>query len=130
MGPAARLLLLLALGGTLAAGRSAAATNRPEPPPPPKQQYDPDRRTCQSDHLVTTFRQQLQPWADQPERVQERLRALQADMLRSSLRRCVERGLLTPSQASDVERQLNLPVPSSLSTSPPASGSPSSGQRP
>jgi hypothetical protein len=87
--------------------------------------YDPDRSTCQSDHLVNSFRQQLQPWADQPERVPQRLRALQAEMLRSSLRRCVERGLLSPSQASAVERQLELP-----DASPPYSATPSSGQRP
>lgn len=120
MSPAARLLLLLALGGALVAGGAAAGPSRPEPPTPRKQVYDPDRSTCQSDHLVSSFRQQLQPWADQPERVQERLRVLQADLLRSSLRRCVERGLLTPSQATAVERQLDLP----------AAGPPSSGQRP
>ncbi len=120
MHPAASLLLVLALGGALAAGRATAAPSRPVPPPPRKEVYDPDRSTCQSDHLVSSFRQQLLPWADQPERVQERLRALQAEMLRASLRRCVERGLLSPSQASAVERQLALP----------ASGTPASGQRP
>jgi hypothetical protein len=125
MRPTARLLLLLALGGALAAGRAGAGPSRPEPQPPRKEVYDPDRSTCQSDHLVNSFRQQLQPWADQPERVQQRLRALQAEMLRSSLRRCVERGLLSPSQASAVERQLELP-----DASPPYSATPSSGQRP
>lgn len=120
MRPTARLLLLLTLGGALAAGRAAAGTSRPEPPPPRKEVYDPDRRTCQSDHLVNSYRQQLLPWVDQPVHVQQRLRALQAEMLHSSLRRCVERGLLSPTEASAVERQLELP----------AASTPSSGQRP
>jgi hypothetical protein len=125
MRPSASLLLLLALGGALTAGRATAAPSRPVPPPPRKEVYDPDRATCQSDHLVSSFRQQMLPWADQPERVQERLRALQAEMLRASLRRCVERGLLSPGQASAVERQLALPA-----AGPPSSASPASGQRP
>lgn len=112
-------LALLASGaGLLAAGAHAGPT-RPQPPPPRQVRYDPDLATCKPAHLAGTFREQLKPWADQPEAVQARLRALQAEMLRASLKRCVGRGLLTPAEAAELEQGL-------LSSS----GAQPSGQRP
>jgi hypothetical protein len=105
------LLTVLLLVGASTSRRAVAAPARPEPPPAPKKIYDPDAGTCRPDHLESTFQAQLKPWADQPERVQERLRALQAEMLRATLQRCLGRGLLSPDEAAGVERRLGLAGP-------------------
>lgn len=99
---------LVALFASVAASASAQPT-RPQPPPPRKEVYDPDQATCQPAHVERTFAEQLKPWADQPEPVQARLRLVQADMLRASLRRCVGRGLMSPAEAQGLEQRLLSP---------------------
>jgi|688.fasta_scaffold302279_2 hypothetical protein len=106
--PLLATLAMVALSSSVAATASAQPT-RPQPPPPRKEVYDPDQVTCQPAHVERTFAEQLKPWADQPEPVQARLRLVQADMLRASLRRCVGRGLMTPSEAQALEQRLLTP---------------------
>jgi hypothetical protein len=89
--------------------RAEAQPSRPQPPPPRTQLYDPDAVTCRPEELEGAHRSQLLPWADQSEAVLNRLRQVQAEMLRASLRRCQERGLLTPAQARGMEERLGLP---------------------
>jgi hypothetical protein len=119
----ARLMVCVAAGCLISMFAPSPATtqpNRPQPPPPRTQRYDPDAAICTQESLVGAYRRQLLPWADQSEAVLSRLRQLQAEMLRASLRRCQERGLLTPDQAQGVEQRLGLPAASPSS----------SGQRP
>ncbi len=100
-----RILSLLAAGwliGPLLPLPTDAQPSRPQPPPPRTQHYDPDASTCKPEQLESGFRRQLLPWADQSEAVLNRLRQVQAEMLRASLRRCQQRGLLTPDQARGV----------------------------
>ncbi|MFM7360803.1 MAG: hypothetical protein ACKOBY_11980 [Cyanobium sp.] len=97
------------LTGLIAPMPSPAQPSRPEPPPAPIQRFDPDASTCRPEELESGFRRQLLPWADQSEAVLNRLRQVQAEMLRASLRRCQQRGLLTPDQALGVEQRLKLP---------------------
>jgi hypothetical protein len=86
----------------------AATPTRPQPPPPRKVLYDPDQVACRAEHLESSAREQLRPWAEQPPEVLARLRLLQAEMLRASLRRCIARGLLTPADAAAVEQRLGF----------------------
>jgi hypothetical protein len=119
----ARLLVWVAAGWLISLFAPLPATtqpNRPQPPPPRTQRYDPDAATCTQESLEGAYRRQLLPWADQSEAILSRLRQLQAEMLRASLRRCQERGLLTPDQVQGVEQRLGLPAASTSS----------SGQRP
>lgn len=115
----ARLLLCVAVGWLSSLFAPLPATtqpNRPQPPPPRTQRYDPDASACTQESLEGAYRRQLLPWADQSEAVLSRLRQLQAEMLRASLRRCQERGLLTPDQAQGVEQRLGLPAASPSSS--------------
>jgi hypothetical protein len=122
--------LALVLAGSVLPGGAAPAGGpvRPQLPPSPREVYDPDQATCQADHLQSRFHEQLRPWSDQPEAVQARLRALQAEMLRATLRRCVGRGLLSPAEAAALQQRLGVAEP----TVAPAAGGASqpSGQRP
>ena len=93
----------------LATGPAHAQPSRPQPPPARVERFDPDTSICQPEELESAHRRQLLPWADQSEAVLSRLRQVQADMLRASLRRCQERGLLTPEQVRGVEERLALP---------------------
>ena len=78
-----------------------------QPPPPPRQKlYDPDPEVCKATALRTTFQQQLLPWADQPAKVQASLREVQLEMLRATLKRCVDKGLMGAEQAGAIEREL------------------------
>jgi hypothetical protein len=70
--------------------------------------YDPDQVACRAEHLESHAREQLRPWADQPPEVLARLRLLQWEMLRASLRRCLARGLITPAEAAAVEQRLGF----------------------
>ncbi|MEB3256288.1 MAG: hypothetical protein VKJ05_07865 [Synechococcaceae cyanobacterium] len=96
--------------GALAGGAQAAHAEpiRPQPPPPRKEIYDPDQAACRAEHLESHARQQLSPWADQPPEVLARLRLLQGEMLRASLRRCIARGLISPTEAAGVEQRLGF----------------------
>jgi hypothetical protein len=110
--PAVGNLALMALGcltAPIPPTPTRAQPSRPQPPPPPIQRFDPDASTCRPEELENGFRRQLLPWADQSEAVLNRLRQVQAEMLRASLRRCQQRGLLTPDQALKVEQRLQLP---------------------
>jgi hypothetical protein len=120
------LAALVSLVPTVSTAAPAGPT-RPQPPPSRKELYDPDQATCQPASVERTFAEQLRPWADQPEPVQARLRLLQAEMLRSSLQRCVSRGLLSEADAQALEQRLLAgPQPSS----PQPSNAQPSGQRP
>ena len=120
VGPAAVAALVLTVASVW------AGPTRPQPPPSRKEVYDPDKATCQPAHMKSAFHQQLAPYADQPEPVQARLRALQAELLHASLQRCIGRGLLTPVEASGLEQQLLSPPRSPMS----GGGAQPSGQRP
>ena len=104
----------------------AATPTRPQPPPPRKVLFDPDQAACRAEHLESHAREQLRPWADQPPEVLARLRLLQGEMLRASLRRCVGRGLLSPVEAAGLEQQLL----SSPRLPPSGEAAQPSGQRP
>ena len=79
---------------------------QPLPPPSPEQVYDPDRATCEPEHLRAAVERQLQPYADQSPAVLAQLRTVQLDMVRRTLQRCVARELLTAEQATQLEREL------------------------
>lgn len=103
-------LTLISFGG---AGRAAFGQGmEPATPPARPTHYDPDPITCQPDVIRSGFERQLQPFADQSPAVLQRLRQVQVELTAASLRRCVERGLLSREQASALAAEL-------LSTSPP-----------
>jgi hypothetical protein len=110
--PLPRLALVAALcvGTTMQPIALRSQPSRPQPPPPRVQRYDPDSFTCRPEEIESAHRSQLLPWADQGEAVLKRLRAVQAEMLRASLRRCQERGLLNPEQSRSLEGRL-APAP-------------------
>lgn len=112
-------LVPLALGGTPAV---LAQPNRPPLPSSRVQEFNSDEGTCRPEAITTAYRQHLQPWAEQPPQVLERLRQLQLEMTTASLQRCVQKGLLSAEQAAAIDRQLGL------STAPAAPAS--SGTRP
>jgi hypothetical protein len=125
MARAAHLAAAL-LGSFGLAGAAAAQRNLPPRPKADPTIYHPDTITCRPETIEGAFRAHLLPWADQPEEVQQRLRVLQGEMTRSSLRRCVSKGLLTAEEASRVERRLGLTSPSSSLTQARPSPAPSS----
>jgi hypothetical protein len=91
---------------------AAPALAKPRQPDPPRSRpriYEPDDQACQASSIESAFHQHLRPWADQPEEVQARLRQLQGEMTRTSLSRCVSKGLMTAEQARDIEARLGLP---------------------
>ena len=90
----------------LASPASSQGRRQPEPPASRPTFYDPDRTTCEVERIRTAFQRQLQPYADQSPAVLARLRELQLEMTRRSLKRCVERELLTPQQADQLSKEL------------------------
>lgn len=92
--------LVLALHGGAASAESLRpqASGRTE-------RFDPDAGSCRPKALSAGYHQQLAPFADQPAAVLERLRALQAELAEASLQRCLERGLLSPEEASALRAQ-------------------------
>jgi hypothetical protein len=107
---------------TLLWSATSAALAQPSKPPLPRskvQYFDPDPIACKAETIESAYRQHLQPWADQPEAVQARLRLLQSELTRRSLERCLALGLLTAEQVRLLEQRLGLPVPAAQ---PPASG--------
>lgn len=103
-----KLLAAVALGSTLLAPAVWGQEGRRQPEPPPSRPttYDPDRTTCEVQLIRAAFQAQLQPYADQSATVLVRLRELQLEMVRRSLKRCVQRELLTPKQADQLVREL------------------------
>jgi hypothetical protein len=124
-GVARATLLATVLLAAVPAALAPAALAQPSRPPLPRskqENFDPDPLVCKPQAIESAFRQHLQPWADQPEEVQARLRLLQAEMTRRSLARCLTLGLLTAAEVRQLEQRLGL-------GDPPAQ-SPSSGTRP
>ncbi len=114
------MLLTLALTTLLLADVSQAdEPQRPQPPPPRVKYFDADPLACKPESIKTAFQAHLQPWADQSPEVLARLRQLQNDMTLASLRRCVNKGLLTREQGLVLFRELGLTLPP-----PPASAQP------
>lgn len=70
--------------------------------------YDPDPQACKMDMIRTSYRNNLLPWLDQPEGVQQRLRLLQASMTLDTLRECQAKGLLNPQQVTSLIQELGL----------------------
>ena len=116
--PLARLALFAAVGvGTMMQPIALRSQpSRPLPPPPRVQRYDPDSFTCRPEEIERAHQNQLLPWSDQGEAVLTRLRAVQDDLLRASLRRCQERGLLSPEQSRSLRERL-APPPTTTPTS-------------
>jgi hypothetical protein len=110
---AASTLFLIATIPVQAGGIWAAvAVAKPGQPAPQRSRpriYEPDEQACQAGTIETAFRQHMLPWADQPEEIQARLRHLQGEMTRTSLSRCVSKGLMTAEQAREIEERLGLP---------------------
>jgi hypothetical protein len=95
------------------------------PLPTRVERFDPDPEVCRPQAIRDSFARQLQPWSDQPPAVLERLRQLQLEMTRNTLRRCVSRGLMEPAEATRLEQQLGLVAgPAPLSPAPAPAGSP------
>lgn len=97
----------MVLGSALLASPAWSQDRRqPEPPTSRPTLYDPDRTTCDVELIRTAFQRQLQPYADQNPAVLARLRELQLEITQRSLKRCVERQLLTPQQADQLAKGL------------------------
>ncbi|MEA5390520.1 hypothetical protein VB738_04505 [Cyanobium gracile UHCC 0139] len=122
--------LLGALLGTLLAGllpcsgRASDAAERPRAPQAPVQYFQSDPLACQPDAIRAAYKAHLQPFADQSPAVLAKLRRVQDDMTLASLKRCVQKGLLTRPQASVLFRELGLTLPGTVIpvTSGPAPG--------
>lgn len=78
------------------------------PPPTRVERFNPDEKVCRPAAIEAGFARQLQPWADQPPAVLERLRQVQLEMTRATVQRCVSKGLLSAAQAADLQRRLSL----------------------
>lgn len=97
----------MVLGSALLASPAWSQGRRqPEPPASRPTLYDPDRTTCDVERIRIAFQRQLQPYADQSPAVLARLRELQLEITQRSLKRCVERQLLTPQQANQLAKEL------------------------
>jgi hypothetical protein len=117
-GPIQSLLGIL-LGGVLAgllpdSGRASDAAERPAPPQSPVQYFQSDPQACQPDAIRAAYKAHLLPFADQSPAVLATLRRVQDDMTLASLKRCVQKGLLTRPQASVLFRELGLTLPGTV----------------
>jgi hypothetical protein len=126
--------LLSALALTIASGTGRAVEpQRPAPPPAPIQHFDSDPQACKPEAIRAAYQGHLLPYADQPPEVLAKLRRLQDDMALASLKRCVQKGLLTRPQASELFRDLGLTLPGTpIGPAPatPAVSSPGSDAQP
>ena len=84
------------------------ATPMPPPPASPVARHEPALRTCTSDNLLQTWKQQLQAYSDQPPAVLERLRLVQRDLAIVTINRCIQRGLLSRGDARQLAIQMGL----------------------
>ena len=108
-------LLGTVLAGLLpGAGRANEAAERPRPPQAPVQYFQSDPLACQPDAIRAAYKTHLQPFADQSPAVLAQLRRVQDDMTLASLKRCVQKGLLTRPQASVLFRELGLTLPGTV----------------
>ncbi|MCP9836900.1 hypothetical protein KBY84_05255 [Cyanobium sp. N.Huapi 1H5] len=112
-------LLGALLGSVLAgllpcSGRASDAAERPRAPQAPVQYFQSDPQACQPDAIRAAYKAHLQPFADQSPAVLAQLRRVQDDMTLASLKRCVQKGLLTRPQASVLFRELGLTLPGTV----------------
>ena len=124
-----RPLLGALLGGCLAgllpgSVLASEAAERPSPPQAPVRYFNSDPLACQPDAIRAAYKAHLQPFADQSPAVLAKLRRLQDDMTLASLKRCVQKGLLTRHQASVLFRELGLTLPGTVI---PVTGAPAPG---
>ena len=101
-------LLLAVLG---AGGKPLQAQQDPPPPEPRLKNYHPDETTCKGDLIRSSYAKNLLPWAEQPAPVLESLRQVQAEMTRATLASCVSQKLMTPAQATALQKELGLIEP-------------------
>jgi len=114
-------LTLAGLGGQLAAQAAADPRRMPPPPASPVEHHDPDQQTCQPQALLQAWSLQLRGYADQPEAVLQKLRALQRELATASLNRCIQRGLLSQAEARQLAQQMGLEGGGGAAPSDPAS---------
>jgi hypothetical protein len=102
------------------------------PAPTRVERFNPDQQVCSAEAIRKGFATQMQPWVDQPEAVVARLREVQLDMTRATLRRCVSKGLMDRTQAEQLFGQLIAPLATSSTpeaapvVSPPSTQTPAS----
>jgi hypothetical protein len=101
----------LALGVLGAEVKPLPAQQDPPPPEPRLKHYNPDETTCQGDLILSSYAKNLLPWAEQPAAVLESLRQVQAEMTRATLASCVSQKLMTPAQATALQKELGLIEP-------------------
>ena len=104
-------VLGMVLAGLPCSGRTSEAAERPRAPEAPVQYFQSDPLACQPDAIRAAYKTHLQPFADQSPAVLAQLRRVQDDMTLASLKRCVQKGLLTRPQASVLFRELGLTLP-------------------
>ena len=108
-------LTLAVLFGTgssvLGAAEALAGPYRPPPPASRPKVYDPDATTCQPEQISAGFERQLRPYADQPAAVLARLKLVQGEMTRATLRRCVAQGRMTREEATALALKLGVISP-------------------
>ena len=75
-------------------------------PPTRVERFNPDQQVCRAEAIRAGYASQMRPWADQPAAVQARLREIQLEMTRDTLRRCVSKGLMDRSAAEQLFAQL------------------------
>ncbi|MCP9858295.1 hypothetical protein KBZ34_04375 [Cyanobium sp. Cruz-8H5] len=113
--PLLRPLLCGVLLGLLpGAGGANEAAERPNPPQSPVRYFDSDPQACNPEAISASYKSQLLPFADQSPEVLAKLRRVQDDMTLASLKRCVQKGLLTRPQASVLFRELGLTLPGTV----------------
>ncbi len=108
------LLWALLLGLAPGAGQASDAAERPRPPQSPVQHFDSDPQACKPESISASYKSHLQPYADQSPAVLAKLRRVQDDLTLASLKRCVQKGLLTRPQASVLFRELGLTLPGTV----------------
>ena len=108
------LLCGVLLGLMPGAGRTSEAAERPRPPESPVQYFHSDHVACKPESIRASYKSQLLPYADQSPAVLAQLRRVQDDMTLASLKRCVQKGLLTRPQASVLFRELGLTLPGTV----------------
>ena len=108
------LLCGVLLGLMPGAGRTSEAAERPRPPESPVQYFHSDPVACKPGSIRASYKSQLLPYADQSPAVLAQLRRVQDDMTLASLKRCVQKGLLTRPQASVLFRELGLTLPGTV----------------
>ena len=108
------LLCGVLLGLMPGAGRTSEAAERPRPPESPVQYFHSDPVACKPESIRSSYKSQLLPYADQSPAVLAQLRRVQDDMTLASLKRCVQKGMLTRPQASVLFRELGLTLPGTV----------------